>query len=152
MTIKEILEIESTNTSRINLFKEGIFWRVYQKSAYFFTKQIKDLKVLKKFYKIVNCEVVYAGFPDTILPKIQEVVQSKRFKFQSHNEKYCSILNFEVDNNFEQWFQSLSLFQKTISVTDGGIIQKIKEYPVFTKTPLETVQFVAEIQERLNKV
>jgi predicted nucleotide-binding protein (sugar kinase/HSP70/actin superfamily) len=38
----------------INLFKEGIFWRVYQKSAYAFTQQIKNLKVMKKLFKIVN--------------------------------------------------------------------------------------------------
>lgn len=73
MTIKEILEIENGNKACINLYKEGIFLRVYQKSAYFFTKQIKDLKVMKKFYKNVNCEVVYAGFPDTILSQIQEL-------------------------------------------------------------------------------
>ena len=75
MTIKEILEIENANADMINLFKEGIFWRVYQKSAYYFVRHIKELKVLKKFYEIVNCEVVYAGFPDTILPQIQELAQ-----------------------------------------------------------------------------
>ena len=40
MTVKEIIAIESANTSSIILFKEGIFWRIYEKSAYFFTKKI----------------------------------------------------------------------------------------------------------------
>jgi hypothetical protein len=29
MTVKEIIEIENTNTGNMNLFKEGIFWRAY---------------------------------------------------------------------------------------------------------------------------
>jgi hypothetical protein len=36
MTIKEILEIENANTDRINLFKEGIFWRMCYCSFFFF--------------------------------------------------------------------------------------------------------------------
>ena len=116
MTVKEILVIESANTGSINLFKEGIFWRVYQKSAYFFTKQIKDLKVLKKFYKNVNCEVVYAGFPDTILPQIEALSQSKEFKFENHNEKHCSISGVEIDNDFEQWFQSHTRHTELVEV------------------------------------
>jgi len=158
MVVKEILKIEETNTGRINLFKEGIFWRVYQKSAYLFIKQIKDLKALKKFYKVVNSEVVYAGFPDTILSGIQELAQSKYLKFERVNEKHCTISGIEIDNGFEEWFQSLAVFRKINSddgsdISDGkparSIIQKIKEYPVFYKTPLETVQFVAEMQEQL---
>ena len=117
MTISEILKIEDANTGSINLFKEGIFWRVYQKSAYLFTKYIKELKVLKKFYKNVNREVVYAGFPDIILPKIQELAQSKRLKFERCNEKHCNISGFDADNGFEEWFQSLTLFQNTALVT-----------------------------------
>jgi hypothetical protein len=159
MLIREILKIENTNTTgRINLFKEGIFWRVYQKSAYLFIKQIKDLKALKKFYKVVNSEVVYAGFPDTILPQIQELAQSKGLQFEKSNEKHCRISGIEVDNGFEQWFQSLAVFRKINSddgydISEGkparSIIQKIKNYPIADKTPLETVQFVAELQEQL---
>ena len=34
---------------------------------------------MKKQYKIVNCEVVYGGFPDTILSQIEGLSQSKGF-------------------------------------------------------------------------
>lgn len=148
MTISEILKIEDANTGSINLFKEGIFWRVYQKSAYLFTKYIKELKVLKKFYKNVNREVVYAGFPDTILPKIQELAQSKGLKFEKSNDKHCNISGFEIDNDFEEWFQSLTLFQNTNKY--DKIINKIRNYPVIGKTPLETQQFLIELQNEFN--
>ena len=88
MTIIEILKIESVNTGCINLFKEGIFWRIYQQSAYLFIKHIKDLKALKKFYKNVNREVVYAGFPDAILSQIQALSHSKGLKFEKYVDNY----------------------------------------------------------------
>ena len=155
MGIKEILEVENANAGSINLFKEGIFWRVYQKSAYLFTKHIKDLKAIKKFYKNVNSEVVYAGFPDTILPRIEMMAESKNFKFEKCNEKHCSISGFEPDNGFEEWFKSIPPYpvpdklylvgktppQQNLEGLTHEIIQKIKEYQVSNKTPLETVNF-----------
>lgn len=149
MGIKEIIEQESKNENAIYLFKEGMFWRMYQKSAYNFTRQIKELKVMKKFYKNVNGEVVYAGFPDTILSQIVALCESKGLQFEKFNEKHCCISGFVHDNGFEQWFQSLVLFQKTDNQSEKSIIQRIKTYPVHHKTPLETVQFVAEIQKQL---
>ena len=88
MIISEILQIESANTGCINLFKEGIFWRIHQQSAYLFIKQIKNLKALKKFYKNVNREVIYAGFPDAILPQIQALSHSKGLKFEKHADSH----------------------------------------------------------------
>lgn len=114
MILQEILKIESANTKSINLFKEGIFWRVYQHSAYSFTKQIKDLKVQKKFYKNVNSVVVCVGLPDTILAQIEALSQSKGLRFEKSAEQ-CIILGFEPDNGFEDGFQSFPLFQKTNS-------------------------------------
>jgi len=149
MTLSQILEIENASNCRINLLKEGMFWRVYQKSAYLFIKQIKDLKAIKRFYKVVNREVVYAGFPDTIFHQLKALVESKGFKLEKSDEKYYIVLGIDGDNGFEQWFQSLAVFQKINSATEKSIIQKIKTYPVHNKTPLETVQFVAELQIQL---
>ena len=42
MKVKEILEIENANTGSINLFKKGICWRVYEKSAWRFLKNIRE--------------------------------------------------------------------------------------------------------------
>ena len=42
MKIAEILEIENANTGGINLFKEGICWKVYEKSAWRFVKNIRE--------------------------------------------------------------------------------------------------------------
>jgi len=159
MTIKVILEIENANTDMINLFKEGIFWRVYQKSAYYFVRHIKELKVLKKFYKIVNCEVVYAGFPDTILPQIQELAQSKWFKFEKCNEKHCAVSGVAVDNGFEEWKNSIKIqvpvqsnknyVSTNLDKRKEVVIEKLKGYSLANHTPIEIMALVMELQKEL---
>jgi hypothetical protein len=128
MTIKEILAIEKENEAGelllktpttangndapepcINLFKEGIFWRVYQKSAYAFTQQVKNLKVMKKLFKIVNCGVVYASFPDSILSQIEALSISKGFTFKKCTEKQYRISGIAEDTGFEEWKNSIEL-------------------------------------------
>ena len=66
MKIKEILLLEEGNNSQVLLVKEGMFWRVYNQSAFLFTKHVKTLKLTKKFYKVVARKMIYGGFPDTI--------------------------------------------------------------------------------------
>lgn len=149
MTISDLLKIEDSNTSCINLFKEGIFWRVYQASAYSFTKHIKDLKLLKKHYKIVKREVVYAGFPDTILPQIQALSKSKELLFEQHSEKHCSISGIDIDTGFQEWFESVPS-QSSDEKGYDQIIQKIRNFPVINKTPLEAHRFLVEIQNEFN--
>jgi hypothetical protein len=53
MGIKNILELEKEN-QQIILHKEGLFIKVYERSAYLFTKNIKEYKLTKKFYKNVK--------------------------------------------------------------------------------------------------
>jgi len=161
MSIKEILKIENANIEHINLFKEGMFWRVYQKSAYYFIKQIKDLKATKKFYKNVNCEVVYAGFPDTILSQIQELVQTKGLQFEKHNERHYAVSSLAFDNNFEEWKNSIKMPVPAQNNGKAGIadnnldkrkeevIEKLKGYSLANHTPIETMQLVMDLQNEL---
>jgi len=52
MTVKEIIEIEKTNEGKMYLYKEGIFWRVYEVSLYLFATNIKTLKVLAEVAEV----------------------------------------------------------------------------------------------------
>lgn len=63
MVIKEILEKEKNNSSYCYLYKEGLFWRAYEKSAMIFVNNIRKYALIKKFYKNVGNEIVYLGFP-----------------------------------------------------------------------------------------
>ena len=81
MGISDILDLEQEN-SDIILHKEGLFIRVYERSAYLFVKHIKAYNLTKKFYKNVKKEVVYLGFPQSSFSKIEAICKEKNFKIK----------------------------------------------------------------------
>lgn len=112
MGIKNILELEKEN-KQIILHKEGLFIKVYERSAYLFTKHIKAYKLTKKFYKNVKQEVVYLGFPQNSLSKIESICKEQGFQLNKEKEKQIEIIgikNFK-ENEFLNWKSKISLLQ-----------------------------------------
>lgn len=62
-TIQEILVLESSNAHHIHFYREGVFYKAYDRSAYLFVHHIKPFQVKKKFVKQVGADVVSVGFP-----------------------------------------------------------------------------------------
>lgn len=50
------LSQESKNTDRIYLYREGVFYKAYERSAYLFVKHIKPFMVKKRLVKSVKRE------------------------------------------------------------------------------------------------
>ncbi|MCS2922236.1 hypothetical protein NXV62_13950 [Bacteroides fragilis] len=48
MTSKDFIEAEAGNNGSIILYREGLFWKAYEKSAYAVCTQIKPLKAIKR--------------------------------------------------------------------------------------------------------
>lgn len=95
MTYKQILEIEDFNIDSIYLFHEGIFYRAYEHSAFFFQKLCHNYKLKRKIIQNVNREVIYLGFPETSLEKwahkfIREQVNEKLIRLH-HRETFDEI-------------------------------------------------------------
>ncbi len=120
MKIIDILKIENNNKNSIFLIKEGIFWRSYEYSAWRFIMNIKDYQVLKKYVKTVKQDIVYLGFPDSILEQILKSVET--IHVSSHdssnhdsslnvikNEKLIEIKGFKDAEGFEQWKAGIKL-------------------------------------------
>jgi copper chaperone CopZ len=70
MTVKEKIEQEVNNENAIYLLKEGIFWRVYNRSAMRLVNNLKPLKINRKYIKNVEQDIFYCGFPETVLDKL----------------------------------------------------------------------------------
>lgn len=73
MKVQEILKIEKDNRTSIFLFKEGFFWRAYERSAFRFVKNIQKYSVIKRYIKCVKQDVVFIGFPLDNLDKIVKI-------------------------------------------------------------------------------
>lgn len=69
MTFKEILDREDSNTDSIWLYREGMFMKAYDRSAFFVHTLIQPFKLSRRYIKNVNRDVISLGFPEQTLPK-----------------------------------------------------------------------------------
>lgn len=106
MKIEEILRIESTNSDSIILFKEGIFLRAYERSAMRFAEYVADFKVFKKYYKIVNSDVCYLGFPYS---NHKILFEKCRISNYSETDKFVVVNGCPSRDDFEVWKAGIQL-------------------------------------------
>ena len=153
MGIKEISEQESNNTSAIVLRKEGLFWRAYELSAYLFINIIKDCTPVRRHYKIIDREVVYVGFPDTILEQILSKASSLHNSKVNRDNKIIIVQLSNPDTSgFDNWKNNLPLNEsaKTAEKPEKDIMEKIRSFPVISKTPLDAQLFIIQLQNEIN--
>lgn len=64
MTSQDFIRAEADNTDRIILYKEGLFWKAYERSAYILCTQVRPFKPTKKSLKSLDGgHIVSVGFP-----------------------------------------------------------------------------------------
>jgi len=64
MTSRDFITAEATNTDRIILYREGLFWKAYERSAYALCSQIRPLKPTRKVLKVLGGgDLISVGFP-----------------------------------------------------------------------------------------
>jgi hypothetical protein len=168
MKIKDILKIEQNNKTSIFLIKEGFFWRAYERSAYHFVQNIKKFQITKIYVKKVKQEIIFLGFPDSILEQILKIVETIHVSSLHviKKETIIEIQGFADTQGFEQWKEGIKL--KVNPVRDvacnvstshpcifalsnfNHIIEKIREYPIINKTPVQAFNFLAELKNEIN--
>ncbi len=64
MTSRELIAAEANNTDRIALYREGLFWKAYERSAYALCTQVRPFKPTRKILKtLAGGDIVSVGFP-----------------------------------------------------------------------------------------
>lgn len=64
MTSREFIQEEAGNEDRIVLYREGLFWKAYERSAYAVCTQIRPFKPTKRSLKTLDGgALVSIGFP-----------------------------------------------------------------------------------------
>ena len=58
MTFREIIDREDQNTDSIWLYREGMFMKAYERSAFFAHTLIHEFKLSKRYIKIVDMDVI----------------------------------------------------------------------------------------------
>lgn len=78
MTSRDFVQAEAGNTGRIILYREGLFWKAYERSAFAVCSQIRPFKPTKRSLKTLGGgELVSIGFPtrteDTVLAGLERL-------------------------------------------------------------------------------
>ena len=158
MTIKKILLTEESNINSIYLYREGMFYKAYERSAYAFINNVKKYTPIKKYIKIVQSEVTSIGFPCAVFDKL-----TQRFEILRSEAGLIVIKSVNINSeNFLNWKYNITLTsteQKSIcSVepqnTDTTIKDKIsdliREFPLEAKSMLECMTFISELKREVN--
>jgi hypothetical protein len=66
MTVQEKISL-AAQANKLVIFKEGMFYKLYNQNAMWFVNHIKPYKVSVKFVKKANQNVFTIGFPQTVL-------------------------------------------------------------------------------------
>jgi hypothetical protein len=166
MRISDILIKENNNSGQIILYKEGLFWRAYEQSAYLFSKHVRKYQLIRKHFKNVGKEIVFLGFPHSAKEDVLKYISKQVIK---SNEKQIIISGYKFDEaGFREWKKSIELKASTMpdnslasepeinySVNkqdnpENSILEMIQKFPVASKTPVECQQFIIEIQKQIN--
>ncbi|MCL2028569.1 MAG: four helix bundle protein [Bacteroidales bacterium] len=119
MTTKQILELEDRNLhfNHINLVKEGMFWRAYERSAYLFVKHFwHDITVNGGHVKAVQRDVHYVGFPERSLQKIiDKMPEVGNSRIAQRSETQILIADVPPIAGFDEWKKGLNLLRQQAS-------------------------------------
>lgn len=155
MTHKEIIQREADNTSLIYLYKEGLFWKAFEKSAYLFVNSIASYKAKSKYVKAVKQDIIYIGLPPVSLERTKE----KYTVIRSDDKEITIKPNINNCNNqtFEDWKTTLLTVgdQNPIPITnsqmsDTYIANKVRMFNLESKTPMQCLLFLADLKKEIN--
>ena len=143
MTILDKVTLQLQDTTKIFLFKEGLFYKAYNEGA--FLLKDKNYKVAVKKIKSVENEVLSIGFPVSVFEKLKDEFVFEFFdKYAVYNTN--TFFNKELYNDWHNKVVKES-FKTSKTETEFYIVEQLKKYPLANKTPMEAFLFLKEIQE-----
>lgn len=163
MLLKEKLSRETGN--RIHFYREGMFWKLYNQSAFNFSQRVKQYLLKKKYIKEVKSWIVTMGFPDVVLKENLERLREYTLSVNV-SEKVVEVELKEGLPSYQEWFEEIKEEVKGVrEVKEEGtvpvvgnedekerILKDIRDFPILQKTPLDVQMFFIELQNRVVKL
>ena len=157
-SFEQIIKFENEKPHGVvRLVEANGFYRAYNHSAYLFHQAIAKHKVTKKFVKNINQELVYIGFPvDRLLERIG-TRSHKKTEFGYDVELAADEL--PSDEGYDEWRETVPTEAasrgdaNSLSLNGDelrrSVCERIRVFPMETKTLIEIAAFVAEIKKAL---
>lgn len=170
-----ILALEQPFRPRIILHNDGIVYWAYEYSAYYFHQYIApSCQLYKCFYKVVNQDMIYLGFPTLILDRLLEgltfvqkipsvtddllelrflsrdTLSSEEFLAFKQSIRYSEPLQHKKRREYRLYEQ----FNAQTSTPDPSscaeLLERIREFDLKGSTAFEAVAFIRELQDALS--
>ena len=178
-SIKEIIEAESKELfdgqrDVLHLHREGSFYRAYEWSAFLACRYLHEFKVTKRVFKGLEQPVAFIGFPETSVNKwmpegaVQTNVDEKHLSIHLPEHLFAGDTSEVLDASFVKWKDAVPLSEtqakgeKKMMIQPGNgfgdgqggvtltsIMQRILAYPIESKSPLESMAFLADVKRQL---
>lgn len=131
MNLKDLIAIENKNDRSILLWKEGCFFRAYNRSLMRFVTHIKTLKTIFRYVKYLDETIVYGGFPEKYVPALRDICRKKCFDIREE-DRHIRVTGFRVEGeDFDRWKmkqpQQRRKENKHLSGQEGGSVAPVVE-------------------------
>jgi len=147
----------------IYIVKEALFCRVYEESAWRFYVQLRRYKPIVKHIKKISADVVSLGFPKSQLPAVLEEAAAKGIIVDNEDAGGVVLkLLSEPEQPFHEWKKGFDVTcYQAIENSDilkeqpagiMSIIREIESFPVANSTPMQSIQFLSDIQKKIKMV
>lgn len=167
MKLSDILMLEAPGSPDIYLYREGLFWKAYEYSAYKFVHTVRAYNPQKKWMKGLARDIVSLGFPDKVL---SEILQGKTT--EQVDEKKWIIRGTEPagEEEFESWKEGLPRHVAAVAAAqpvasplstpagaasemrrpnERAVLLKLAAFQVESASPLQCMMFISELQKEL---
>lgn len=151
---------------QIHLYADGSFYRAYEWSAWLCSIYIKQFQVTRRFVKSADADMLFVGFPQTSLTRFLP----ENCKAEEQEDGHLliklpdSLMKGEKDRteDYANWKNTIpmaeakdkkpqpTLADRPVSMT--GVMKKVMAYNVLEHTPIESMQFIQDIQRKLVEI
>ena len=173
--LSEVLDAEKYRSEpdqqrQILLWPDGSFFRAYEWSAWLCVRYVKQFKPTRREIKSVGTDMIFVGFPKTSLERF---TTEGLMDVQTCDDGRCILTLREelvMPDNGSTLEQDYQNWRNTISITPGkekekdslripanpvsltGIMKRILEFPVESSTPIDCMQFIAELKRQASSM
>lgn len=146
MTFSEILSREENNRNTVYLYKEGIFLKAYERSAYLVYMNIHEFKVSRRYVKSVNQEIFSLGFPESSAPKW---LYGYRYTWITDRIVMCEI-NKECDEvGYHAWKETVPVNASDRYTVHTRVIEKAPVYKTAYDLLLQVLAFSVNVSRNM---
>lgn len=155
----------SADTTRLTLYKEGIFYKCYNEDAMVFVKMVRDYKITSRFVKSIGSEVLSIGFPvsevengNLSTAKIEKQIGA--VKLEEFDKRLIFYLGENLKEDYHYWAEHLLQEQKPLfnemhelekDLDVAQLITMIRDFDLANSTPMQGLIFIQKMKALVQK-